>query len=145
MSKQQTIQIRQGLEKEALLQQLKKIPIVQVACEKAGVSRATYYRWRKDDEDFRKESNTALREGKELMNDLAESQLLTLIKNGHATSIFYWLNHNHKSYTNKLQVTAKLQRDEKLTPDEEEAVMRAISMAKLLPSSIPDESSSKTE
>ena len=79
------------------------------------------------------------------MNDLAESQLLTLIKNGHATSIFYWLNHNHKSYTNKLEVTAKLQRDEKLTPDEEEAVMRAISMAKLLPSPNSHENSSETK
>jgi ACT domain-containing protein len=32
-------------EKDALLEQLKKTPIIQIACEKIGLSRTTYYRW----------------------------------------------------------------------------------------------------
>ena len=44
-----TIEKRQSKNKEQLLEILKKTPIVQIACEKAGVGRATYYRWRKDD------------------------------------------------------------------------------------------------
>ena len=37
---------RQKKEKLLLIEQLSKYPVVQVACEKTGVSRATYYRWR---------------------------------------------------------------------------------------------------
>jgi len=39
-----TIEKRQSKNKEQLLEILKKTPIVQIACEKAGVGRATYYR-----------------------------------------------------------------------------------------------------
>jgi hypothetical protein len=35
--------------------ELKKVPIVQVACEKTGVSRNSVYRWRKEDINFAKE------------------------------------------------------------------------------------------
>ncbi len=39
---------------------LKKTPIVQVACERSSVGRATYYRWKKDDADFAKQADEAL-------------------------------------------------------------------------------------
>ena len=39
-------------DKELILEQLRKTPIVQVACEKTGIARATYYRWRKKDKRF---------------------------------------------------------------------------------------------
>ena len=72
---------RQTREKSLLIEQLKKIPIVQVACEKVGVGRATFYRWRKDDEDFSEKINQAISEGNALVNDMAESQLMSAIKN----------------------------------------------------------------
>ena len=39
-------------EKMLILEQLKKTPIVQIACEKVGVGRSTYYRWKKEDSKF---------------------------------------------------------------------------------------------
>ena len=48
--------------KELILSQLKKTPIVQLACEKTGIGRATYYRWRKSDKRFKKNSDCALLE-----------------------------------------------------------------------------------
>ena len=49
-----TAQQKQDASKELLVEQLKKTPIVQVVCEKIGVSRASYYRWRKDDKGSQK-------------------------------------------------------------------------------------------
>jgi len=42
--------------KKLLIEQLKKTPIVQMACEKTGVARSTYYRWKKQNKTFAKES-----------------------------------------------------------------------------------------
>ena len=36
------------------LEELKKIPIILVACEKSGISRNSIYRWKKEDKDFSK-------------------------------------------------------------------------------------------
>ena len=43
-----------SLDKKAIIEQLKKTPIIQVTCEKLGVSRATFYRWKKNDDKFSK-------------------------------------------------------------------------------------------
>lgn len=64
---------------DQFLDELRKVPIVQVACEKTGLSRNSVYRWRKDDKEFLKNMDTALTEGVALVNDMSESQLLTLI------------------------------------------------------------------
>ena len=37
---------------DQFLDELRKVPIVQVACEKTGLSRNSVYRWRKDDKEF---------------------------------------------------------------------------------------------
>lgn len=87
--------------KSDVLDQLKTTPIVQVSCQKTGVSRATYYRWRNEDLDFREKSDLAMKEGVAFINDMAESQLLTLIKEKHPTSVYYWLNHRHPEYSDK--------------------------------------------
>ena len=87
------VNIRQQSQKENLLQQLKKTPIVQVACEKVGISRATYYRWHKDDKEFAEAADQSLAEGSGLVNDMAESQLMTAIKNGNLTAVIFWLKY----------------------------------------------------
>lgn len=51
---------RQSGEKKILVEQLEKTPVVQIACEKSGVGRSTYYRWIKEDSEFSKESAAAL-------------------------------------------------------------------------------------
>jgi hypothetical protein len=80
---------------------LKTTPIIQVACQKSGISRATFYRWREQDEVFKQQIDQAQKEGVGLVNDLAESQLISLLKEKHPTAIFYWLNHHHPDYSDK--------------------------------------------
>jgi len=47
-----TINLRQAKDKEFLLECLKKMPIVETACARAGIGRSTFYRWRKEDKEF---------------------------------------------------------------------------------------------
>lgn len=128
----QKIEERQKQNKELLLQQLKKTPIVQIACEKLGIGRASYYRWFKEDKEFAKASEEALHEGNLLVNDMAESQLLSAIRDKNLTAIIFWLKHHHASYTNRMEVTARLKRgEEPLTPEQEQLVTEALKMASL--------------
>lgn len=134
------IQKRIDSNKEILLEQLKKTPIVQVACEKVGVGRATYYRWRKDDTDFAKEADEALQEGSLLVNDMAESQLMSAIRDKNLTAIIFWLRNHHSSYATKVEVTARLKRDdEQLTPEQEALVTKALKLSSFIPQTFPDD------
>lgn len=47
-------------EKKILLEHLEKTPIVQIACEKSGVGRSTYYRWLEQDKKFARSAKQAL-------------------------------------------------------------------------------------
>lgn len=126
--------------KEALCDQLKKAPIVQLACEKIGLGRATYYRWRKEDKEFAHQADEAISEGVLLMNDMAESQLLSAIKAQNLTAIIFWLKNRHKSYnTQKFEVTTKLE-DRELTEEQRQIVTKALSLGALLPGKKPHNS-----
>lgn len=114
--------------KEILLEQFRKTPVIQIACEKTGISRMTYYRWLKEDKDFEKLAIEALAEGKLLVNDLAESQLISAIKDKNMTAIMQWLRHHHPEYTNKLEVTTVM-RQEELSPEQEALVREALRLA----------------
>lgn len=125
-------EIRKTEQKQQLIEQLKKVPVIQIACEKLGISRMTYYRWHKEDEDFAKEADMAITDGSGLVNDLAESQLMTAIKNGNMTAIIFWLKHHHKAYATKVEVTARFQQPlEALTPEQQSLVEQALQLAGL--------------
>ena len=115
--------------KKLFLDNLKKIPIIQVACEKAGVSRATVYRWRDKDKKFRKVLDEALSEGEALVNDMSESQLISLIKDKNFPAIRFWLNHRHEKFRERVEVTTKTEQQEKLTPEEAKVVREALRLA----------------
>lgn len=137
---QTTIQKRIDKNQELLLEQLKKTPIVQVACEKVGVGRATYYRWRKDNEYFSEQADLSIAEGSLLVNDMAESQLMAAIREKNLTAIIFWLKHHHPNYATKVEVTARLKADnEVLTPEQEAIVTRALKLAALLPNTGEEE------
>lgn len=136
--KDTTVQKRIDSNRELLIEQLKKTPIVQVACEKVNVGRATYYRWHKEDEEFAKMADQAILDGNFLVNDMAESQLMSAIRDKNLTAIIFWLKHHHPSYATKVDVTARLKQDEQLTPEQEALVMRALKLASVLPSSLPE-------
>lgn len=103
-----TVQKRKKVDQELLLEQLKKTPIVQFACEKSGIGRATYYRWRKEDASFAEASDQALQESVSLINDLAESQLLSSIRDKNMTAIIFWLKYRHKSYSNRIELSGEI-------------------------------------
>ena len=114
--------------KKKILVQMRVTPIVQIACEKAGISRATYYRWRNEDKEFAKEADKSLLDGSLLINDLAESQLISAIRDKNIHAIRMWLQNHHPMYTNTLQITHALQ-DEELSPEQEILVRRALDLA----------------
>jgi hypothetical protein len=115
---------------DQFLEELRKVPIVQVACEKTGLSRNSIYRWRKEDKDFLKKMDIALSEGVALVNDMSESQLLTLIKEKNYPAISFWLRHRNDNYKNKLEITTK-DDNEELTPSQAKIVKQALKLAKI--------------
>jgi len=130
--KEITIKKRQDKNMELLIEQLKKIPIIQIACEKVGISRATYYRWRKEEKNFAENTDNALMEGYLFINDLAESQVLRDIKNGKFNAVVFWLKHHHVKYGNKIEIIAR-RKEDKLTPEQEIIFDKAIQLADLNP------------
>ncbi len=134
----QTIETRQQKEKQLLIEQVKKTPIIQVACEKVGVGRATFYRWKKEDKEFALQIELALEEGSSLVNDMAESQLMAAIREQNLTAIIFWLKHHHPAYANRVEITTKTKREEEILSPEQEAVLKkALQLASLLPDTEP--------
>lgn len=120
--------------KDAFLEQLRKIPIIQVACEKTNVSRNSVYRWRKEDEKFCKEMEAALVEGEALVNDMSESQVLSLIKDKNWSAISFWLRHRNPKFRERLEVNANFQSpQDELNPEQEAVVREALRLASIIP------------
>ncbi len=119
--------------KKKLIEELKKTPIVQIACLKVNISRATYYRWRKDDKKFSRMTDKAILDGSLLINDLAESQLISAIKDKNITSLIFWLKNHHPTYATRIEVMAHLKSssDESLTPEQQTLVKKALKLANL--------------
>lgn len=127
-SKEITIKARQAAEKSLLIEQLKKTPIISVACDKTGVGRTSYYRWREEDKDFATKADKSLSEGILLMNDMAESQLLSAIKDGNMTAIIYWLKHRHSAYSTKIEIEGNINTNYELSDSQKELLNKAINL-----------------
>ena len=131
---QETIKKRQSQEKQLVIEQLRKNPIIQISCEKLNISRATFYRWKSEDKKFENQVEEAIKEGNSLVNDIAESQLMSLIRDQNLSAVIFWLKHHHPSYGTKVEITARLKADnEILTPEQEALVTKALKLASLLP------------
>jgi len=130
--REKTINLRQAKHKEALLEHLRKMPILQIACERSGIGRATYYRWHNEDENFKKAADEAITEGEALITDMTESQLISLIRDKHFPAVQLWLRQHHPKYTNKVELSGSLKvEDESLTPDQETLIRQALKLAGL--------------
>lgn len=91
--------MRKNLTKKMrVIKELVLVPIVQLACKRAGVSRATYYRWLKEDPKFSLECDEALKKGQQSINDLAESKLIHRVNEGDMRAISFWLSNNKENY-----------------------------------------------
>ena len=75
------------IKKEALLNALEQsLGVVTVACKKADIPRSTYYKWLKEDKEFKQQ----VQELENVALDFAESQLHKQISdNSTAATIFY--------------------------------------------------------
>lgn len=124
-----TVDMRQDKDKTALLEVLKEMPIVQIACKKAGISRATYYRWQQEDREFKRKSHDALDHGIEFINDMSESQLITLIKEKKMPAIAMWLKNNHKRYGSKGREYTPIASADDLTSAEQKMILKALALA----------------
>ena len=122
--------------KDAFLAELRKVPIIIVACEKVNVSRNSVYKWRNEDEAFRVEMETALADGEALVNDMSESQLLSLIQDKSWPAISFWLRHRNPKFRERIEINANIKQViEKLTPEQEESFREAMRLAALTESS----------
>ena len=83
-----------NLKKETLLQALENsLGIVSTACNRSGISRSSFYKWYKEDEEFRKKVD----EIDNLKLDFVESKLFKNIENEKEKSIIFYLQHKgHK-------------------------------------------------
>lgn len=126
MKKTNKPSVKQGSEKTKLIEALKKSAIVQLACQQANIARATYYRWRQEDESFAKACDEAMSEGTSLVSDLAESKLVGAIKDQNMSAISFWLRHRHPAYAEKLQIHAKVETNAALTTEQEALVRQAL-------------------
>ena len=128
--------------KKDILEHLRKTPIIEIACSKAGIGRTSFYRYKNSDKAFAAAVDEALAEGNSFVSDLAESQLISAIKERDIRAIALWLRHHHPTYKNRIEVMAQIKKEEALTPEQEATVRKALELASL---SAPEEITEKTE
>lgn len=113
------------------LEEISKIPIVQVACEKSNISRQTFYRWKNNSKKFAQEFTLAYQEGVNYVNDMSEAQLLNLIKDQSFPALSLWLKNRNPNYRQKVEVIAKVE-NENLSPAQAKVVKEALKLASLI-------------
>ena len=88
--------------------------IISYACSKAGVSRQTFYNWKKDDPEFA----VAVDEINETIIDVVESKLLTQINDNNLTAIIFYLKTKgrNRGYVEQADINANLNGSVTLRP-----------------------------
>jgi hypothetical protein len=117
-----TVNDRMKKDKELMLKTLGEMPIISVVCEKTSIGRTTFYNWRKNKE-FRRLSDEAMKSGDNFLNDMAKSQMVSLMRDQHWPAIKYYLEHRHPEYMPKEQANIK---NESLTKEQESTVRQAL-------------------
>lgn len=93
-----TVSKRQKLQRETLLSELRKNSVMTVACQKSGIPRPTVYRWLKNDPTFAEAVEEAESEGRDTVNDMAESVVIKKVREENLHAAKYWLSHNNERY-----------------------------------------------
>lgn len=118
------VEKRIRIQKDLLIEHLHKMPILEVACGKVGVSRATVYRWRNEDKEFGQAFDEAIENGRDLLDEVTESKLIGLIDRSDPNAIFFYLKHRHHLYSPVAAAHRERKRmqleeqEKKLSPDE---------------------------
>jgi len=106
--------------RDFLLKLDQSLGIISLACQKAGISRATFYNWRDRDEWFADVSEQVIEEAKPRLHDLAKHGLIKKIMEGDNACIIFYLKTRHPEFK------------EKLTPKEQEDVDEVIGNVSLV-------------
>ncbi len=79
--------------------------IVSQACEKAGIDRKTFYKWKEQEADFAER----VAEITERQIDFVESSLLKLVRECNPTAVIFYLKTKGKErgYSERIEVTGK--------------------------------------
>ena len=99
------MKIQPDKHKNLLIEALERsLGIVTPACKEVGVSRETFYRYYREDNDFKK----AVDDINEITIDFAENQLLKKIKEGSERSILFFMKYKarKRGYTDSLDITS---------------------------------------
>ncbi|MEK7144417.1 MAG: phBC6A51 family helix-turn-helix protein [Patescibacteria group bacterium] len=128
-----TLSVKTAEQKLAVLEHLTKCCIVQLACERVGVGRSTYYKWLSEDKEFKGLANKAINTGREYLNDIAISGLLKKIQEGHLTALIFWLKNNHVWFAERIRHEYHLVDNDGILPDEQrEQIVRACRISGML-------------
>lgn len=132
MSRKKTIKVRQESFKKTFLEQLKRSPTIEQSCQKVGVGRATVYRWMQKSARFSKELEKALTEGRQLMSDVSESQLFSLIGDKDMRAIRFFLATHNPRYSNKIELSGTVNtKDAPLTAEQKSLIRQALQLSSL--------------
>jgi AcrR family transcriptional regulator len=86
---------RDARAKAQLVENLRKHFNVKAACVAAGIGRATFYRWYRDDDEFADECRKAEVEGRDDFNDLMMVKFQQLVRDGNAAAVIFGLRRMH--------------------------------------------------
>ena len=131
MSKKLSVaQMRIKKQKSDLIEQLKKNPVIQIACEKLDIGRASHYRWYADDEEYAKAVDSAIAEGVTFVAEFAESQLLNAVRNSEPWAVSMVLRAMHPRYKNKIEFSGTINHtNHELTAEDEELLKESLRLA----------------
>lgn len=94
--------------KEQFIQELEKSGNIYRSCLKVGIHRATFYRWKNEDDDFRKKADEAERIGRANNCDIGEHFLMVNVRKGDISAIKYLLSHNSPIYSRPMAPNIQL-------------------------------------
>lgn len=132
MTRKASIVARQNKLKEIFLEQLKRTPTIEQACQKSGTARTSVYRWKRESKKFEKAVEDALIEGRTFMSDIAETQLFSLIGEKEYKAIAFYLSTHNPRYAKKLELSGTLTtKDEPLSKEQKKLIREALKLSSL--------------
>jgi hypothetical protein len=81
-----------------ILEEIERTGTIQIACDKNGVSRNTFYQWIKKDKQFSERARHSIALGVGYVNDVATSNVLSAIKAKDMKATIFWLTHRHPEF-----------------------------------------------
>ena len=126
-----TVDARITKDKQKFLEILEKNPVIHIALERSGVTKPTFYRWKTEDKEFAVKVETALDEGNSLITDIAIAQLISAIKEKNLGAIKFWLENHDDLYRNEIHITAEIEQEIVLSPEQEALLRRALELVSL--------------